>query len=106
MTKLKLELISRLEQIDGVSHQAWPDRDDSFSSINFEGKEIAHFHNFNEIDLRLGKALIASEGLSHYPDSIKHPKRSANSQFIELRFRKRADLDKIVRLFKLLLGEA
>ena len=102
MPKLKSELVKRLEEIKGLRHQPWPDRDDGFSSISFEGKEIGHFHNFNEIDLRLGKTLIKSEGLQHYPDSIKHPKRSPNSQFIEIRFRKKADLDKIVRVVRLL----
>ena len=104
MSTLKSKLVQRLEQIAGITHQDWPDRDDGFSTLSLNGKEIAHFHNDNEIDLRLGKGLIKSEGLTHYPDSTKHPKRSANSQFIEVRFKNQADLDRIIRLVKLLVN--
>lgn len=106
MAKLKDELVRRLAEIPGVTHRPWPDRDDGFSTVHFEGKEIGHFHSFNEIDLRLGKALIESEGLVHYADSAIHPKRSPNSQFVELRFRKRIDLDRVVRLVNLLVEKA
>lgn len=105
MGALKDELIVRLERIPGVSHVPWPDRSDGFSGVRFRRKEIGHFHNFNELDLRLGKKLIKRQGLRHYPDSEVHPKRGAGSQYIELRFRRRKDLDEVVKLVELLVVE-
>lgn len=105
MSKLKVELIKRLEQIPGVTHKLWPDRSDGFSTLHCEGKEFGHFHNFNELDLRLGKKLIKLEGLMHYSDSVNHPLRSPNSQFIELRFKSLRDLDRITRLVERLVLE-
>jgi hypothetical protein len=71
------------------------------SAMFYKGKEIAHFHSDNEVDLRLTKQLIKREGLSHPTDSEVHPNRAASSQWMELRFHKTADIAKIVRLFKL-----
>lgn len=105
MAALKDELIVRLEKIPGISHVPYPERQDGFSALNHRGKEIGHFHNFNELDLRLGKRLIKREGLMHYPDSKNHPKRGPNSQFVEIRFHRRQDLDKLVRLVELLVEE-
>lgn len=106
MAHLKTELIKRLEMIPGLTHESWPERGDGFSTIHLNGREIAHFHHFNELDLRLGKKLIKQEGLSHYPDSVKHPNRSMNSQFIELRFTRACDLDRIVRLVSILAKDS
>ena len=105
MTVLKDELVNRLEQIPGLTHKSWPGRDDGFSTIHFNGKEIGHFHNCNELDLRLGKKLIKQEGLAHHPDSVNHPNRSMNSQYVELRFHEHRDLEPVVRLVNLLVQE-
>lgn len=105
MVALKDELVSRLEQIPGIEHVPEPDRDDGFSGVAFQGKFIGHFHNFNEIDLRLGKRLIKQEGLKQYPDSKSHPNRSPNSQYIEVRFFHRRDLAKIIHLVELLVDD-
>ena len=100
MANLKLNLIKELERLPGITHQPWPDRDDGFSTVHFHDREIAHFHNFNEIDLRLGKQLIKQENLKQPIDSIRHPKRSAHSAFIEIRFTTAQDVQKIVHLVK------
>ncbi|MCB1647109.1 MAG: DUF5519 family protein [Pseudomonadales bacterium] len=105
MKSLKHELVLQLEKIPGIEHVPCPDRDDGFSVLNFRGKEIGHFHNFNEIDLRLGKQLIRQEGLKHPADSSKHPKRSPNSPFIELRFHHQRDISKVVHLVGLLVSK-
>lgn len=105
MSELKQKLIRRLEAIPGISHQPWPDRNDGFSVLLLNGKEVAHFHNFHEIDLRLGKKFIKDSGLKHYADSIKHPKRSPNSQFIEIRFHNAKDVNKIVKLVNQLVAD-
>ena len=101
--KLKNELVRRLEQIPGVTHEPWPSRDDGFSTLHYQGKEIGHFHHFQELDLKLGKKLIRQEGLSHPKDSVSHPKRAAGSAYIELRFANTSQLDRIVELVNLLV---
>ena len=98
--KLQATLISRLINL-GVEHVPYPDRHDGFCGLRYGGREFAHFHDFNELDLRLTKELIRSEGLAHPPDSKVHPKRGINSHWIELRFSRQADLDEIVRLVQL-----
>lgn len=105
MVSLKKKLVAQLEKVSGIEHVPYPDRDDGFSGLNIQGKEIAHFHNFNELDLKLGKKLIKREGLTHYSDSKNHPNRGINSQYIELRFNNQAELNEVVRLVKLLIAE-
>ena len=105
MAQLKAELIKRLEKIPGLTHKPWPDRDDGFSTIHFKGREIGHFHNVNELDLRLGAKTIRKEGLKHFPDSVNHPRRSPSSPFVELRFDSARDLDRVVRLVNLLIED-
>ncbi|WKE64045.1 DUF5519 family protein [Gallaecimonas kandeliae] len=105
MNALKAELIALLEQIPGVKRIPYPDRDDGFCGLGFRGKEIGHFHSGNELDLKLGRRLIQQQGLRHPADSTVHPKRSPNSQYIELRFHQRQELGEIARLVTLLVGE-
>jgi hypothetical protein len=98
--KLQAELIARLVEL-GLDHVPYPERDDGFCAIAYGGKELAHFHGFNEIDLRLTKALIRAEGLLHPTDSSVHPKRGGGSDWIELRFTRARQLEQIVRLVML-----
>jgi len=100
MSRLQAALISRLVEL-GVEHVPYPERNDGFCGLRYRGKELAHFHDFNELDLRLTKRIIAAERLTHPPDSTVHPKRGASSPWIELRFRRMTDLDEIVRLVQL-----
>jgi hypothetical protein len=71
------------------------------SALFYKGKEIAHFHSDNEIDVRLTKKVITSEGLSHPTDSEFHADRAPSSQWFEMRYSKASDLKRVVRLFKL-----
>ena len=103
MAKLKNELIKRLERIPGLEDR--PSKVAGGSAIFYNGKEIAHFHHDNEIDVRLTKKVIRKEGLMHPTDSELHRHRTPSSEWIELRFRKSKDLDEVVRLFKLALKQ-
>ena len=85
---LKMLLIDKVQQIPGVSHTPWPERDDGFSTLHFQNKEIGHFHNFQEIDLRLGRKLIKAEGLTHYSDSNTPPTQIYTPTFMDTRFAK------------------
>jgi Family of unknown function (DUF5519) len=84
MSSLKQELLEALERCEGL--EALPSKVAGGTALFYKGKEFAHFHNDNEIDLRLTKTLIKRFGLSHPPNSAFHPTRAATSNWIELRF--------------------
>lgn len=102
MATLKAQLIEKLNQITDLESR--PSKVAGGSAIFYKGKEIAHFHNNNEIDVRLTKKVIKSEGLTHPTDSKFHH-RTPSSEWIELRFRRSHHLNEVVRLFKLALKQ-
>ena len=97
MAKLRDELIQRLAPL-GVEHRPMPGRDDGFASLFYRDKPFAHFHNDNELDLRLTKKVIRELEMSHPPDSVNHPGRSPNSPWIEVRFNQADDIEKVSAL--------
>lgn len=101
---LRKQLVRELGKL-GVEEHSIPGRDDGFAGLTFHGADIGHFHDDREVDLRLGKQLIASEGLKHSADSRVHPKRSPGSPWIEVRLESEGDIKKIVRLVKLSIAE-
>lgn len=104
MTPLRSQLVRQLEKL-GVEDRALPGRDDGFSCLLYRGKEFAHFHDDNELDIRLTKGIINREGLVHPVGSRVHPNRSRNSQWLEVRFSKAADLERVVDLVKLAIEQ-
>lgn len=104
MTSLRGQLIKRLEKL-GVEHRPLPGRDDGFAALCHEGKAFAHFHDDNELDIRLTKAVIDSEGLAHPSGSVVHPKRTRKSHWIEVRFTTATHLDRVTRLVKLAIEQ-
>ncbi|MBK7960642.1 MAG: DUF5519 family protein [Bdellovibrionales bacterium] len=103
MPKLRSELVKKLERIPGLEDR--PSKVAGGSAIFYRDKEIAHFHNDNEIDIRLTKKVIRKEGLNHPTDSKIHKHRAPSSEWIEIRFRKSKDVDEVVRLFKFALEQ-
>ena len=67
----------------------------------YPSKEFAHFHNDNELDLRLTKTVIQTEGLTHASGYIDHPTRSLSSSWIEVRFTIPEDIAHVAALVKL-----
>ena len=59
MSKLRKRLVKKLEKIPGATEKLWPDRKDGFSTLHYNEKEFAHFHNDNESDIRLTKKKIS-----------------------------------------------
>ena len=104
MAQLRNQLVRQLERL-GVENRVLPGRDDGFSCLVYRGKEFAHFHDDNELDIRLTKGVIRSEGLTHPVDSRVHPNRSRNSPWIEVRFSKPVDLERLVNLVKLAIEQ-
>ena len=104
MNDLRKHLVSRVKDL-GVEERVAPGRDDGFSALFYEGKEFAHFHHDNELDIRLTKAVIRRENLVHPPGSTRHPKRGKTSHWIELRFDTPAEVDQVVRLVEVAIAE-
>jgi hypothetical protein len=103
MTTLLSQLVEKLEKTNEIEHR--PSKVAGGSAIFFKGKEVAHFHSNNEIDIRLTKSIIKTEGLEHPADSKFHTGRKPGSQWIELSFRTTSQVDEIIRLFKLALKQ-
>ena len=99
MNELKAQLLDTLTNIEGVEIKPSPVA--GGTALFYFGKEFAHFHNDNELDLRLTKKVIQNEGLAHPSGSVHHPTRSPSSPWIELRFTTTKDIAQIVRLVKL-----
>lgn len=101
MVRLKEQLIGRLILINDVSVDRY--KDTELLSVNFKGKEVAHFQtgSENELDIRLSPAIIKREKLTVPANSKSHPDRSKNSRWIIQKFRKTKDLDQMVKLVKL-----
>lgn len=97
---LRENLSKRLRELS-VEERAWPGRDDGFASLLFKGQEFAHFHDWCEIDIRLGKQVIARERLERAAVSRVHPGRSKSSPWFEMRLNSAADVDEAVRLVKI-----
>ena len=103
MSALRKLLSQRLRRL-GIEERAWPGRDDGFASLLYRGKDFAHFHTDDELDIQLGKDVIKRERLVHPLDSTAHPTRSVQSAWYEMRFRNAADVDEAVRLVRLAIG--
>ena len=99
MQSLKEKLIEAVEQIPGVENRPSPVA--GGSALHYKGREFAHFHNDNELDLKLTKKLIKQEGIAHPENSTFHPGRASGSQWIELRFNQGCEVQEIARLVEL-----
>ena len=102
---LQNKLKEKIVALEGVSEVSYEGKNGTFSSFVYKEKEFAHFHNENELDLRLTKKVIASEGVSHPEDSKCHPKRSRGSQWIELRFNNEKEMDSVLHYVKLAIAQ-
>jgi hypothetical protein len=89
----------------GITEKMYPNRDDGFSSLLYKNKDFAHFHNNNELDLRLTAKIIKAEGKLRPKNSMYHPDRSDNSPWIEIRFTTPNDVSEIIRLVKLAIAQ-
>ena len=98
MASLKKELLRQLHEIEGL--QALPSEVAGGTALFYKGKEFAHFHNDNEIDLRLTRQLIRRLGLKHPPRSSTHPARAASSNWIELRFFNAEEVETVAALVR------
>ncbi|MDB6062591.1 MAG: hypothetical protein JWM78_2694 [Verrucomicrobiaceae bacterium] len=103
MDQLKERLLIELRKIDGVQDRPSPVA--GGTALFYFDKEFAHFHDGNELDLRLTKKKIQALGLSHLKGSVHHPNRSPNSPWIEIRFNDENDVAQLKKLVEIAVGE-
>ena len=100
MASLKIQLIEKLEKIKGIDVRLWKP-DHHLMVIEYNGKEIAHFHGNNELDIRLSEELVKREGLTHAPNQIGHPDRENGGRWLIVRFTRKHHLAEMERLIRL-----
>ena len=103
MESLKAELLAELRKVEGIENR--PSAVAGGSALFYRGKEFAHFHDANELDLRLTKPVIKALGLSHPAASTHHPNRAVGSPWIEVRFATPADVKRVVELVRLAVAK-
>ena len=100
MAKLRKMLVQELERIPGIDIHLWrPDRD--FVVIDYKGKEVAHFHGINELDIRLSPEFVKREGLVHASNRVGHPNRKNGGTWLIVRFTRESHLSEMIRLVKI-----
>lgn len=99
MNDLRDKLVNQLEQLSEISVGLWKDTD--LLCVFYRGKEIAHFQNAHEIDIRLTPAIIKRRGLEPPENTQSHPERSKNSRWLVQSFTNEAEIAHIVELVKL-----
>ena len=92
-------LVKQIEQLPNFKVAYWQDTD--LLCVFHNGKEIAHFQNESEIDIRLTPKIIKQRGLKPPQNTTSHPDRSKNSRWIVQSFADEASLDDIVSLLQI-----
>ena len=103
MDALMAALLDELRKIEGVEDR--PSPVSGGSALFYRGKSFAHFHDARELDLRLTKKVIQALGMSHPPGSRHHPGRTANSAWMEVRFKDTGDIEKVAELVRLAVAQ-
>lgn len=103
MTVFKQQLLQLLASVEGVTVEPSPVA--GGTALFFRGKEFAHFHHDNELDLRLTKKVILSLGLSHPVGSVHHPVRAVGSPWIEVRFNSEREVQRAAELVELAVAQ-
>ena len=98
MNTLQSELIKKLENLPHKKVALW--KNTNLLCVFHKDKEIAHFQNENEIDIRLTSALIKQKGLKPPANTTSHLSRSKNSRWIVLSIANKDDIKKIIRLIQ------
>jgi hypothetical protein len=103
MPSPKQDLLALLASIEGF--EAQPSKVAGGTALFYQGKEFAHFHHDNEIDLRLTKKVIQQLGLVHPAGSMQHPARSSGSPWIEVQFHNREDVLRAAELVRVAIAQ-
>ena len=100
MAELRRKLIGRLEQIPDVKVHLWKPGSELIV-ITYKGKEVAHFHGNNELDIRLSKEVVKRNGLTHASGHVGHPNRKNGGRWLMARFTRESHLTQMIRLVEM-----
>jgi hypothetical protein len=93
---LRTQFEENLRKLPEVEVEIW--KDSALMCVFFRGKEFAHFHDHEEIDVRLSQRFIKDEGLKPLENSRYHPKRSKKSRWMQFRFTTKKESEDLMRL--------
>jgi len=96
MKTFRKKLESGLEQIPHIKVDNW--KDTNLICVFYNGKEIAHFHDDQEIDIRMSQKFIRNENIRAVVESKYHPNRSKKSRWVIMQFKTDEDVDKILKI--------
>ena len=99
MPDLRDELVQRLAVLPNVSVAHY--KETELLCVFHNNKEIAHFQNQHEIDIRLTPKIIKQKGLHPPPNTTSHLDRSTSSLWIVQSFAQPEMLDDVVALVRL-----
>lgn len=100
MAELRKKLINKLEKLSGIDVHLWKPAS-HLMVIYYNGKEVAHFHGNNELDIRLSKEVVKRDGLTHAPNHVGHPNRKDGGRWLIARFTRESHLAEMARLVKM-----
>lgn len=100
MAELRKKLIKKLEILEGINVRLWKP-DSELMVIEYKGKEVAHFHGNNELDIRLSKEVVKRDGLTQAPNHVGHPNRKNGGRWLMARFTRESHLAEMMRLVKM-----
>ena len=103
MSELRAKFEAHLKDLEGVTIDVW--KDTELVCLFYHGKEFAHFHGENILDIRLSQKIIRQEQLTRSVSNKIHPNRSQNSRWIGYELTHDEDVETLVRLVKLACDE-
>ena len=98
MTELRQDLERRLQDLPDLRIGPWKDTD--LICVFFKGRDFAHFHGSDVLDVRLSPKMIREEQLPPSVSARFHPDRSPNSRWICVEFKSKADVLRLVHLVR------
>lgn len=96
MSALKQDLIRQLADLPGIEVRLW--KDTGLLCVFYKGRDFAHFHGDDVLDIRLSPKLIRQENLSRSVSTRFHPDRSPNSRWICIELANKNDVEHIIRI--------
>lgn len=96
MSRLREMLEQRLAERPSLRVDTW--KDTELVCLFHHGREFAHFHGQDVLDIRLSPKIIREEGLSRDVSARVHPDRSPNSRWICFEMTSVADVDRLLHL--------
>ncbi|MEM1163439.1 MAG: luciferase family protein [Pseudomonadota bacterium] len=100
---MKALLKERLEAIDDVHVATW--KDTELLCVFYRGRDFAHFHGDDILDIRLSPKIIREAQLTRSVSARIHPNRSRNSRWIGIEFKTEEEVDRLIGLVRRACGE-